>query len=263
MKLNLASEASRREWVTLWKKDNIEYLIVDPLSALIRDAGLDEWREGGLALRYLQQMTAEAGIRAHVVVMHASSKKDGLENGPRGDSAMMDVPDNVWKVVNDKERDTLTITTVGRTEAVGVEATWLDGGRFEFARSFDPFSKAEKAAKASGVDILDIGVNVSRTMYQKAQEKAQAREMPTNFGSTAWCQGKEQMDLWPKNQGEMIDLIRREGGYKEGNKLRLSKAAAEGHLKTLRLTHFTQMGGGPKTWYVPTKPPREVGVEVA
>lgn len=269
MKLDLSSETSRNEWVQRWKADGIEYLILDPLSALIREAGMSEWNEAGLALRYLQQMTAEAGIRAHIVVTHASSKQGGMDNGPRGDSAMLDVPDNVWKLVNNKDKDTMTLTTIGRTESVGIEARWLPGGRFDFLREFDPYAESEASKSDDGpVSPTAIGSRVVATMYARAHRQAHEAGIDgVNFESLAWRESDEIREVWPQKANDVIELMQAESGHNPSTgKPYLSVRAAKEMLNKLKDPnggcHFLKLiGRAQASRYVPAVEPGNTTAE--
>ncbi|MFD8879364.1 AAA family ATPase [Corynebacterium xerosis] len=131
---------------------NITVLVVDPLSALIRATGMDEWREGGRALQLLRQLCADAGVRSHLVVDHASSKRDGMAQGPRGDSAKLDVPDHVWKFypaesneAQPSPADRFHLETTGRALPVSVELR-LEGQRFLATDAPNPAARARTDA---------------------------------------------------------------------------------------------------------------------
>ncbi|MGP5620004.1 AAA family ATPase [Corynebacterium casei] len=101
--MNLNNPEAFERMVKQLKDNDIEVLILDPLSALIRALGMDEWHEGAQALNLIKQMCEDAGVRGHLVVDHASSKQGGSANGPRGDSGKQDVPDHLWKLSPDRD----------------------------------------------------------------------------------------------------------------------------------------------------------------
>ncbi|AGS34034.1 gp54 protein [Corynebacterium maris DSM 45190] len=133
---DLTDPATLAEWAAKIKAQDVEVLIVDPLSAVIRSTGLDEWRDGGRVLQLLRELCARAGVRAHLVVDHASSKAGGMDNGPRGDSGKLDVVDHVWKFYPDGDNeatptstDRFHLETTGRAYPVSATVR-LDGGRY-------------------------------------------------------------------------------------------------------------------------------------
>lgn len=209
MKFDLSDEYNRAQWVERWKADGIEYLIVDPLSAVIRDAGMSEWNEAGLALRHLQNMMDAAEIRAMVVVTHSSGKEGKESAGPRGDSAQIDVPDNVWKLVNDHDANTLTLeASQTREEPIGVVMDWTEDKKFTLAGTFDPFS--EGGGEATVTHYADVGSRLLSRLYTQAREHAETHDLAVDFESVGSKSAEEFKDMWP-NKTTVIEWLVAEG----------------------------------------------------
>lgn len=134
-RLDLMDADSVEWWVSRWREDGLEVVVIDPLSTLLRMSNMDQNDQAGYALNVLQAMAVRAGLKAMVVITHASSKGGGLDNGPRGDSAQLDAPDSVWRLtpasdVGKKapaEVDIL-VDTMGRNQSFeNVPVNWVDG----------------------------------------------------------------------------------------------------------------------------------------
>lgn len=157
--LDLTDPASIDAWAERLKADGVKVLFVDPVSALIRRAGMNEWTEGGLAMTRLQELQAKAGLIGQLVVMHASAKSGG-DNGPRGDSGFVDVPDNVWHLGTEDDFDGFIINTRGRAETfTDVRAEWVDGDTQRDGQNFR-FSAAIKFGTTPAND----GINAHRAV---------------------------------------------------------------------------------------------------
>lgn len=146
--MNLNNPEAFERMVKQLKDNDIEVLILDPLSALIRALGMDEWREGARALDLIKQMCEDAGVRGHLVVDHASSKQGGSDNGPRGDSGKQDVPDHLWKLAPDRDNkpyptpeNRYHLTTSGRALTASLTLR-LEGQRFIADGEVDPAMRA-------------------------------------------------------------------------------------------------------------------------
>lgn len=103
---HLADIDTRSQLATWLREHNIKVLIVDPLSAWLAGAGVEENSnsEVGKLLRgQLAALVEEAGISELMLVHHAGHGADRA----RGASALVDWPDATWTYsIRDKGRDT-------------------------------------------------------------------------------------------------------------------------------------------------------------
>ncbi|AHW63914.1 Hypothetical protein CGLY_07345 [Corynebacterium glyciniphilum AJ 3170] len=94
----------RQKWVDRLRTANVEVLIVDCLGPLLRTAGVSENEDAARFMEHIREVCDRAGVKAHLIVDHASSKQGNEGNGPRGDSKKQDTADALWKF--SKNRDT-------------------------------------------------------------------------------------------------------------------------------------------------------------
>lgn len=94
---DLTDPARRTAWAEKLKAANIDVLLVDCLGPLLRAAGIDENTDAAVFMEHIREVCDRAGVRAHLIVDHASSKAGKEDNGARGDSKKMDTADALWK----------------------------------------------------------------------------------------------------------------------------------------------------------------------
>ncbi|MGP5929103.1 AAA family ATPase [Corynebacterium glyciniphilum] len=94
---DLTDPARRVQWAEKLRAEQIDVLVVDCLGPLLRAAGVKENEDAAVFMEHIREVCDRAGVKAHMIVDHASSKADGLAQGPRGDSKKQDTADALWK----------------------------------------------------------------------------------------------------------------------------------------------------------------------
>lgn len=184
-------EVNRNEWATLLRNSNIEILVIDCMGPLLKNAGLDEWRDGGTWLQCVRELCTMAGVKAHLVVDHASSKAGGAENGPRGDSAKMDTPDHVWKFSGVEapnmpgEFKEFTLQTIGRALPATVHLRRNDA-RFTAVDGGDRINKDFDDAYLIGATVLQLLEEMHQELVQGGHEELNAWPNLTNLWNSKW-----------------------------------------------------------------------------
>ena len=187
-------EANRTEWATRLRDSNIEILVIDCMGPLLKHAGLDEWRDGGMWLQYVRELCAMAGVRAHLVVDHASSKDNGMSNGPRGDSSKVDGPDNMIAFQgHEKNEHTNTynrysLETYGRGESMKIDLRRIEHGRFISLDEDGGVDATQLAAYKIGAKILAKLEEVHQQLIQEGKEGSDSWPAPTAFWQNNWKQ---------------------------------------------------------------------------
>ena len=97
----LLDKQARGELAARFREENVEVLIIDPLSVLLNGAGIDENSNtdvGGMLRNGISALREEAGISDVLVIHHAGH---GAKSRSRGASVIMDWPDALWTLTVD------------------------------------------------------------------------------------------------------------------------------------------------------------------
>ncbi|WP_211439292.1 AAA family ATPase [Corynebacterium glutamicum] len=187
-------EVNRTEWATRLRDSNIEILVIDCMGPLLKHAGLDEWRDGGMWLQYVRELCAMAGVRAHLVVDHASSKDNGMSNGPRGDSSKVDGPDNMIAFQGHEKNEhantynRYSLETYGRGESMKIDLRRIEHGRFISLDEDGGVDATQLAAYKIGAKILAKLEEVHQQLIQEGKDGSDSWPAPTAFWQNNWKQ---------------------------------------------------------------------------
>lgn len=172
-------DANRAQWAAMLREANTEVLIIDCLGPVVRATGRDPNTEGGHMLDAIILLCAEAGIKSHLVVDHASSKSYAGDNGARGDSTKMDIPDHLWHLRKHGDGDNakFTVDITGRAEDVHLD---LVRNGYKFAPA-EGVNTLKTPAEVNAGKLRDAFLEAIEDYHAGQLAKGEAEDSPKSW----------------------------------------------------------------------------------